>query len=847
MDKKRWNRIEFLCLEASGMSPEERLEFLEAACLDDRELIGEVESLLSGQDIRQDYLGKPFVTLSYDEVFSIPMDDEARTIGPYRIIRLLARGGMGEVYLASREEESYNRFAALKVIQKGLDSDTFLSHFNTERQILANLNHPHIARLYEGGTTDDGLPWFSMEYVEGKPVTEYCNRHSCTIEEKLSLFVDICSAVQHAHQNLVVHRDLKPGNILITDSGIVKLLDFGIAKLLDHTIHNVALESRQPMLTPEYAAPEQFKNKPVTTATDIYSLGVLLYELLTGHLPYKWESKDPALIESAVCDQPPVKPNLNGDLDAILLKALQKVPHKRFMTVEQFSDDIQRHLRHMPVIARPPAMSYRIGKFVKRHKAGVAIASAFMALILSFGIITFFQSAAIKAGAAETEKERERLEKVSLFLIDLFKSSDPSEAADASITARELLLRGSLRIESELQQQPGLQSDLFMVISDVYKNMGLFSKAEELAWKAYRLREDVYGYRHADVAQSLNALGLLHFHKGEYDLAESRLLESLHLYDDIKGRHTIESARTLNDLAILKQALGDYSAADSLLTLALDIRRGNAGYSEEAVGVTLSNYAALKWRLGDLESAEAIMYEVLDNLIKNLGEDDLRVAIALTNLGAILLSKGDHDAAEPLYRRALDIRIQLVGDDHPDVAQNLAHLGNLMRLQGHFEESEYMLLRALDIRMKHPGPENILVGDSYRLLGQLYTNRADYQSAVSYYSRAENVFRGALPPGHSRLGDLLHLMGGLYLEKDNPHDALEHLREALNIRINHFGLDDKRTAETMLRLGICYFELEKHDEAKKVLLSGLDVLSTDPSHSFELVADAQDVLSGLMN
>lgn len=836
-----------LCYEAKQLPEAERKTYLAEACAGEKDLLKEVKSLLEQMD--SNWLQQPLVEVKSSFVFS---DDESvadARIGSYRLIRVIASGGMGQVFLAVRDDDQFEQFVALKVLRKGLLSQKAFARFIEERQILASLNHPNIACLYDGGTTEDGIPWFAMEYVEGQSVTDYCRMLGLTVAEKNNLFLKVCSAVQNAHQNLVIHRDLKPANILITRTGVPKLLDFGIAKHLALDVQPRETLYQDRVMTPEYASPEQVKHEPVSTVSDVYSLGVLLYEMLTGSLPYHFIKRSPAAIEKTICNTIPPLPStitgnkeLCGDLDSVIMKALKKNPGERYPSVDRLSDDLLRYQQSLPISARKDSLFYHSRKFLSRHRWGTSVVACVALIIIIFTTITFIQSKEIQARANETEQQRDRAEQVNTFLTDLFESVDPSEARDNALSAIELLNRGAERVETELMGQPQEQANLYLVISDVYESLGMYDEGLDLAWKADSIQQKLNSDDHAEVARILNTLGWLYRQTGDYERADSLLTKGLMMRRELYGNSHLDVARSLNDLAVLKQTKGDYAATDTLLSEAIEIRRA-LNTENEALGIALSNQAALKYGLGDFTSAEQQMREALTIFQTSVGNLDMRTANVMTNLAAILTVREKMDEAITYYRDALDIRLQLLGEDHPDIASSYAHLGNILRGYQMYDESETMLLKAYDLRRELFGNNHALTNDSKRVLGILYQDMGEETKAEEYYAEALEAFRSIYPNPHAETAEVLQRLGNLYLNAHKPLKAEQLLREALAMRREIFGEENGATAESMIKLGFCLHLLGDDSQAKPFILSGLEVLSRTDNNLSQLKSEAEAVLS----
>lgn len=909
MKPERWRQIDQIFQAALDRDARERPAFLEQACAEDASLLAEVQSLIKADDEARSFIEAPLLE---DATTILAQQNDgsltSRLIGPYKIIREIGRGGMGTVFLASRADDQYRKAVAIKLISRGMDTDSILSRFRHERQILASLDHPNIARLLEGGTTEDGLPYFVMEYIEGQTIDHYCDTHRLITSDRLKLFRTVCSAVHYAHQNLIVHRDIKPTNILVTTEGIPKLLDFGIAKLLKPEMYAQTIAPTETMvrpMTPDYASPEQVRGQQITTASDVYSLGVLLYELLTGHRPYRLFSSKLNEIERVICEQEPEKPStainrtvavsnsdletkitltpesvsktrdgqpdklrrkLAGDLDNIVLMAMRKEPLRRYVSVEQFSDDIRRHLDGLPVIARKDTFGYRSGKFIRRHKAAVAAAAVIAALVIGFVATTIMQSARIGRERDRAELERDKAARVSSFMVDLFNVSDPSEAKGNAITAREILDKGADKVRQELRDQPEVQATLMDTIGRVYRSLGLYDRAAPLLDEALRLRREQlgkdhpdvaatmktiaglmkdkgdyeasekifrevldmrrrqFGSEHAEVAVALNDLSSVYYSEGKLEEAEKFNREGLAIQRKLFGNESKEVAHSLTDLAEVLLQKGDYVEPEPMFREALAIQRKLLGNEDPTVGLTLNNLASLFYQRGDYPAAESMMREVIALDIKIFGEEHPTVAYDFNNVGATLKMQGNFEAAEPLERKALAIRRKTLGPDHPLVALSLTNLGMTLRSEGNYGEAEPLFRESIAISRKRFGQEDRNVANPIHGLAMMFHYKGDLAAAEPLYREALAMRRKVLPPGHDEIADSMVGLADLLNDKHDGKDAETLVREALEMLRKKLPAGNWRIADAESVLGGSLTTQRRFAEAEPLLLSSYPII-----------------------
>jgi serine/threonine-protein kinase len=844
MEPHRWQQVRSLFQAALVAEPAHRTAHLAAACGGDAELRAEVESLLAAYQEAAGFLSSP--------AEEAPEPLSLQRIGPYQVAQRLGAGGMGVVYLGLRADGEYQRRVAIKVLKPGLDSEEVIRRFRTERQILAALEHPNIARLLDGGTTEHGLPYFVMEYVEGRPIDVYCQEDRLALRQRLELFLTVCSAVELAHRNLVVHRDLKPGNILVTADGMPKLLDFGIAKLLNPELSSVALGATavglQPM-TPDYASPEQVRGEHVNTASDVYSLGVLLYELLTGRHPYRSQASDPAEIRRLVTDQEPRKPSLAaapgeplarqlaGDLDNIVLKALRKEPSRRYASVEQLAEDIRRHLSGQPVLARPGTWGYRASKFVQRHRMGVATAAALLLAVLSFGIGMSVLAARLARERDHAEQEQQRAEQVTAFLTRTFEISDPGRSNGETVTARALLDEGVRRLLPELTGQPEVQADLQTTIGTIYQRLGLpdraqplleasrdtrrrlygdghpkladslsglaaveedrvnFPQAIDMTRQALAIRRRWYGDEHETVARSLNHLGMLLRRQGHLPAAERNLRSALTLRRHLPGPPPLDVAESLNDLGVVLWEQGRYTEAEQEAREALALRRRVHGPVHVEIADTLNLLAAIRAASGDWPQAENLMRQALEMRRRLYQGDHPRLAESLNNLGALLKDRGRPDEAEPVLREALAMRRRLFGNKHPSVATTLANLGWIALAHQEGEAAERLFQESLEIRVQTLGQNHSLVSDSLSGKATALEKEGKLGEAEETLRETLRIRRSVLGDQHPNIAETLEQLARLLMRQHRPAEAEALMKEAVVLRRHEQPVIPVRLAE----------------------------------------------------
>lgn len=830
MEPLDWRELQSIFQQAVALPQEDRKEFLDRVCDGNLDLRNEIEALLiadQSQELVESPLKLDMANLDSKLVGSV-IDD-------WKIIRQIGVGGMGTVFLAHRHTTDFQQSAALKLVKKGMDSEAVVQRFQQERKILASLNHKNIAKLLDGGMTQDGRPYFVMEHVDGLPITQYCDQHRLNISQRLNLFRAVCSAVHHAHKNLIVHRDLKPSNIIVTGSGDLKLLDFGIAKLLDDSENQQFTRTGMQLHTPAYASPEQLINDPITTASDIYALGILFYELLTGRRPFEIKRSEQEFRELVLTGQP-VKPSdavteivsitnktqtaetisqcrstrvqglkrtLAGDLDTICMMAMHREADRRYTSASEFASDIQRHLDGLPVSARPDSRIYRLNKFIKRNKASVSIASL---AVLSIILITIFYTSQLKLQRDIAIKERQKSEEVVRFVTGLFEYSKPSRRLGQDISAKDLLDEGANRIQFELVEQPLVQQTLKQVLGEVYYKLGQEQKALDLLTDALAKQRELLGENHLDVATTKLVLALVHQDRGNYDFAAELLSQALQTKKKLLGELHFDVAEVLSVFAYMEQMRGGYPQAETYFKKGLDI-------SER-----LSN------------------------------GDNVYLAKLTKQLGGFYRYLDRNSEAEPLLRKALAMQVRIYqGGPHPDINSTKRELAALLRSTGEYQESKRLYLEVIESRTKILGPDHPELGNTWNSYSLLLTRMDDYEGALAANIRFIEILKRAYSEATPSLAAAYFNQASMLRDLDRYSEAIKHYRLASETQ-DLVGLPEKHVHRAFPIAGIAsvYVDQKNYAEATQLYRKVLALRRESLSDDHKTVIDAKNSLGGAL-
>jgi serine/threonine protein kinase/tetratricopeptide (TPR) repeat protein len=827
---------------------------LDDRCLGDASVRARVQRLLAAHERAEHATLTPLGPLSLDAI--------ADCIGPYRLRGILGEGGMGIVYDAEQQQPVQRR-VALKVLKLGMDTREVIGRFMAERQALAAMDHPAVAKVFDAGHTVAGRPYFVMERVQGIPLLEYCDREHLSIRRRVELVALVCQAVQHAHQKGVIHRDLKPSNVLVTASDGVpqpKIIDFGIAKAvgLDAPWKATELTRVDQMLgTPAYMSPEQAgRGQDVDTRTDVYSLGVILYELLTGRLPAAPGETGAAEFLAALArgEERPAKPStrvaaieadvaaqrgttpaglrrqLAGDLDWICMKALEVDRNRRYDTPLALAEDLRRHLASEPVLAGPPSRTYRLRRLVRRHRTTMAAAAVAVVALLTGSVAAVTQAVRATSAEQSARADAETARQVTEFLVGLFEVSEPGATNGGTVTARELLDQGATRIRSELEAQPLVRARVEAVIGEIYRKLGLYDPAGALLAEALAARERLLEPGHADVVQTLHSIGRLKFERGDNSGAEATFRDALDRLKVAPRLDSIAEARLQGELAQLLRDTARFAEAEALFRRAIETLTRELGPAHQEVGMAWGGLGSLFIAQGLFTDAEVVLRNGLTIGESALGPDHLDLAPMLANLATTLGRLGRDGEAEPLQHRVIAMRERAYGPDHMNVAIAVGNLASLYGRQGRLDESEAATRKALAIRERIHGPDHPNTVIELKNLGLTLMLKADYKGARQAFERNLEVEAKAFGPEHPRVAWTEARLGGLYLRLGQLDLAEAAFRQALTATEKTLGLDHVDTLGNLRGLGQVALRRGRLDQADTFLSRALASSLKNPSN-----------------
>ncbi len=805
MIKSDWERAKQIFLDALELDEKDRRSFVTAECGANPTIYEEVWALLDANRENEGFIEDPVFSVSSAIGGTSALIGKA--FGHYRVLSELGHGGMGAVFLAERSDGEFDQKVAIKIVRPGLDVEHIRARFVHERQILADLEHSYISHLIDGGTTEDGIPYLVMEYIEGTPINEYCSENRLSVKERLDLFLKVCEAVAFAHRKLIIHRDLKPSNIFVTVDGQPKLLDFGIAKLLVQQNAGRAQQTQLAAFTPDYASPEQVRGDAISTSTDVYSLGVILYQLLTDTLPYRFTTRSPDEIVRVICDTDPSPLNrvisgnsasrpigkVQADLERIVLLAIRKEPERRYASVEKFADDIRRFLAGLPVTAREDTIGYRASKFIRRHKYGVA-AAALVSITLILGIIgTTWQAQVAK-------RESEKARRINGFLQNMLGSAAP-ESRGADVTVKSVLQESSKRVRQEFANDPDVLADILMTIGKTYVSLDMIPQAEDELKGAIAARSALGSADHPTTAGSLAYLGIALAYQGKTDEGEA------------VSRRAIEMCRALypdghEDLAVALFALsinlthkGDPAAAEPYAAEASAVVKRFLGEKHGYYLATLTALGLAREGLGNVESSEALFRQVIATGPDIDSRFQIYVAQASLYLGRSLLRRHAFYEAERPLLESRRIYTQVLGESNPSVATVTQYIGNLYLQQGKLQKAEFELRGCLAMLRADPAPEqseidqtNVLLGKALTRLGRSGEAEPLLREALAGRLRNAPNERVAIAIAEGALGECL-----ISLKRNDEAEPL--LRRSHETLLSALGAQDPRTIEAYQRLG----------------------------------------------
>jgi serine/threonine protein kinase/tetratricopeptide (TPR) repeat protein len=859
MTPERWQQIDQLLDAALQRNPDERSPFLAEACAGDESLRREVESLLAAHN-----QAATFIEASPPGAAEIITDHQAkamigRTLGHYQIRALLGAGGMGEVWLAE-QKEPVRRRVALKVVKAGMNTREVITRFESERQALALMDHPAIAKVFDAGSTPQGAPYFVMEYIAGVPITAYCDRHRLSTRARLELFMHVCDGVQHAHQKAVIHRDLKPSNILVTEvDGRVapKIIDFGVAKALTQRLTAVTMFTRLGALvgTPEYMSPEQAlsSGEDIDTRTDVYSLGIILYELMAGVPPIELRKIAFEEFLRRLREQEPPKPStkirtqepttvselarnrqrepralvkeLRGDLDSIALKAIEKDRLRRYSSPSDLAADIGRYLNNQAVLAVPPSARYRARKFARRYRAALVTTAAFMLVLILAAGVSIRQSIRANREAAVAQKEAAAAQAVNNFLQnDLLAQasaatqSGASAKPDPDLKVRTTLDRAAARITGRFEQQPEVEAAIRDTIGQTYLDLGVYPEARTQLERALDLHRRVLGTEDAKTLKTTTRLGRIAFLQGNYAEAEALLGQTLEIQHRVLGSSHSDTLTSMNNLAVVYQNEGKHAQAEALLGQTVEIQRRVLGSDHPDTLSSMNGLANVYEVEGKYVQAEALNGQTLEIRRRVLGPEHPETLSSMNNLANNLANAHEdqrkYAEAEALHRQTLEIRRRVLGPEHPNTMSSMANLAFVYLKEGKYAEAEALNHQTLEISRRALGPEHPITLVIMSNLALAYWGQGKYAPAEALYGQTLEMDHRILGPEHPEALNSMSNMANVYQAEGNDTRAEVLFSQTLQIQRRVLGPEHPGTLETLSRVAFLYQRQGKYELAE---------------------------------
>jgi tetratricopeptide (TPR) repeat protein len=851
MDPGQWDQVRELFHRALDLPPAERAAFLNAECADSN-IRAEVQTLLSGADAH--ILDAPAIEGAREAIEAIgpskglptpPATDgtEGRVIGRYRLLQIIGEGGMGEVWLAE-QREPVRRRVALKLIKAGMNTREVMARFESERQALALMDHPAIAKVFDAGLTDQGSPYFVMEYVAGVPITVYCDNCRLSNRERLALFIRVCEGVQHAHQKAIIHRDLKPPNILVTEvdgQAAPKIIDFGIAKALAQKLTAETILTRVGALvgTPEYMSPEQAtsSDEDVDTRTDVYSLGVILYELLAGAPPLelrkitfhellrrlreeeppkpstKIQTQDPATAQEMARkrhSEPLVlAKEIRGDLDSIALKALEKDRARRYASPSELAADIRRYLQNEAVLAVPPSLVYRAHKFARRYRAVLATAAAFVLVLIVASAISIGQSIRASQEAAAAQAVNDFLQNDLLAQASATAQARPGTKPNPHLEVRTALDRAAVRIAGRFDRQPEVEAAIRDTMGQTYMDLGLYPEARTQLERALELHRRVLGAENPKTLRTISRLGRAAFLQGRYPQAESLSGRALEIQRRVLGSEHPDTLRSMINLANVYDSLGKYPQAEALFSETLTINRRVLGPEHPETLVSINDLANVYDSEGKYAQAEVLYRETMETRRRVLGPEHPDTLSSMNNLANVFDSLGKYGQAETLYIQTLDTRRRVLGPEHQNTLRTMNNLADCYGYQGKYAQAEELYSQSLEIQRRVLGPEHPDTLITMNNLAIAYAAQGKYPQAEALFRQTLETSRRVLGPEHPSTLGLLADFAFMYQRQGKYVLAETHAAQALTGRRHALGSEHPDTVASAVDLALAYLSQGK--------------------------------------